>query len=102
MTTQPPVKQLALWVRNEDREDLEKRKVYQAVPDQQAAREGHIRVLDESGENYLDHESYFVPIQLPREAENALRTSSRFEVYPTTFTCAGLAEAAEASRRVNE
>jgi hypothetical protein len=34
-----------------------------------------IRVIDESGEDYLYPQSYFIIIQLPREAEEALRAS---------------------------
>jgi len=75
MTAQRTVKQFALCVNNDDCEDLEKRKVYQIIPDEEAAREGYIRVLDESGEDYLYPESYFVRIQLPQEAENALRAA---------------------------
>jgi hypothetical protein len=42
---------------------LELRKIYQAVPDQAAAKLHHIRVIDESGEDYLYPESYFVAVQ---------------------------------------
>jgi hypothetical protein len=76
MTAQPTLKQFALCVRNDDCEHLEKRKVYQVIPDQDAARDGYIRVVDESGEDYLYPESYFVRIQLPQEAEKALTAAS--------------------------
>ncbi len=33
--------------------DLEMRKIYQVVPDQSAEKEGHLRIVDESGEDYL-------------------------------------------------
>jgi hypothetical protein len=62
----------ALCVRNDYCEDLEVRKVYQVVPDSEAAKEGYIRVLDESGEDYLYPESYFVLVDLPQEATSAL------------------------------
>ena len=62
----------ALCVENKDCEDLEKRKIYQILPDDEAAKEGYLRVIDESGEDYLYPESYFIPIQLPREAQEAL------------------------------
>jgi hypothetical protein len=55
---------------------LELRKIYQAVPDQAAAKFHHIRVIDESGEDgedYLYPESYFVAVQLPQSAEGAVR-----------------------------
>jgi hypothetical protein len=75
MTKQPTTKQFAICVRNDDCEDLEIRKVYQIIPDEEATREGYIRVMDESGEDYLYPESYFVPIELPQEAEKALKAA---------------------------
>ena len=54
-----------LCIRNEDCEDLEPRKVYQVLPDEAAAEDGYIRVIDESGEDYLYPESYFALIELP-------------------------------------
>jgi hypothetical protein len=56
--------------------DLEIRKVYQVVPDESAEREGHLRVVDESGEDYLYPSSYFVPVEVPKEAEQALLLAS--------------------------
>ena len=61
-----------LCVDNKDCEDLEKRKIYQVLPDEDAKQEGYMRIIDESGEDYLYPESYFIPIQLPREAQDAL------------------------------
>lgn len=46
-------------------EDLEARKVYQILPDREAAREGYIRVVDESGEDYVYPSDLFVPVRLP-------------------------------------
>lgn len=66
----------ALCLRNENCEDLEARKIYQVLSDEEAAKEGYIRVIDESGEDYLYPESYFVFIDLPREVE-AVLTSDR-------------------------
>ncbi len=62
----------ALCIENKDCDDLEKRKVYHIVPDDEAAKEGYVRVVDESGEDYLYPESHFVIIQLPRNAQDAL------------------------------
>ena len=63
----------ALCLGNKDCEDLEKRKIYQVLPDDDAKQEGYLRVIDESGEDYLYPESYFILIQLPHEAQEALR-----------------------------
>jgi hypothetical protein len=66
----------ALCVENKDSEDLEKRKIYRVIPDKEAAKEGYLRVVDESGEDYLYPESYFVIVQLPKKAEEAIRAST--------------------------
>jgi hypothetical protein len=65
----------ALCVENKDCEDLEKRKIYQVLPDEEAEKEGYLRIIDESGEDYLYPQSYFVLVQLPREAQEALRVA---------------------------
>ncbi len=57
---------------NKDCDNLEKRKIYRIIPDQEAAKEGYLRVVDESGEDYLYPESYFVLLELPLEAQEAL------------------------------
>jgi hypothetical protein len=51
---------------------LELRKVYQVLPDQAVAKLHQIRVIDESGEDYLYPENYFVVVQIPESAEKAL------------------------------
>ena len=66
----------ALCIENKDCEDLEKRKIYQILPDNDAEKEGYIRVIDESGEDYLYPQSYFILVQLPREAQDALSVAS--------------------------
>jgi hypothetical protein len=63
----------ALCIENKDCEDLDKRKIYQTLADKEAEKDGYLRVIDESGEDYLYPQSYFVLIQLPREAQEALR-----------------------------
>ena len=62
-----------LCIENKDCDDLEKRKVYQVLPDDKAADEGYLRIVDESGEDYLYPESYFISIELPSEVQEALR-----------------------------
>jgi hypothetical protein len=54
-----------LCVRSGTSEDLEVRKVYQARPDRKAASEGYLRIIDESGEDYLYPSEFFVPVRLP-------------------------------------
>jgi hypothetical protein len=54
---------------------LEQRKIYQILADDEAEKEGYLRVVDESGEDYLYPQSYFVLIPLPREAQDALQVA---------------------------
>jgi hypothetical protein len=51
---------------------LETRKIYQVVPDEDAEKIGHIRVIDESGEDYLYPESCFIDANLPKAVEAAV------------------------------
>lgn len=64
--------EFALCVKNDDCEDLERRKVYRVLPDKKADKDGYLRVIDESGEDYLYPASYFIRVQLPQEAEQAI------------------------------
>jgi hypothetical protein len=52
---------------------LELRKLYQAVDDAFAEQHQLIRVVDESGEDYLYPDDYFLRIELPRSVEQALQ-----------------------------
>jgi hypothetical protein len=61
-----------LCIRNDGCDDLELRKVYQVIADPDAGKEGCLRVIDESGEDYLYPADYFVPIELPTDAAKAL------------------------------
>ncbi|MEA3360764.1 MAG: hypothetical protein U9R17_15350 [Thermodesulfobacteriota bacterium] len=65
-----------LCMENKDCEDLERRKIYQVLPDNEASKEGYVRIIDESGEDYLYPESYFISVQLPKEAQEALNVAS--------------------------
>jgi hypothetical protein len=55
---------------------LELRKLYRVIPDDDAANLRQIRVIDESGEDYLYPQSYFVPVELPQSAEKAVLRAS--------------------------
>jgi len=62
-----------LCVRNKDyAASLELRKVYQVLTDSQASKHRQMRVIDESGEDYLYPEEYFVPIKLHQSAGRAV------------------------------
>jgi hypothetical protein len=51
---------------------LERRKIYQVLPDPQATKHGLIRVIDESGEDYLYPQGFFAPIELPQPIRRAV------------------------------
>ena len=65
----------ALCVRSDDCEDLDRRKVYRVLADPAADAEGYLRVLDESVDDYLYPATYFILLDLPREAQKALAVS---------------------------
>ena len=62
-------KSFVICVKNRAAEDLELRKVYRVLGDHAAAADGYLRVIDESGEDYLYPADYFVPIELPQKAK---------------------------------
>jgi hypothetical protein len=70
------VSKFVLCIRNEDCEDLEPRKLYLVLPDEEAAADGYVRVIDESGEDYLYPQDYFLSIELPKAAEKALLSAA--------------------------
>lgn len=56
---------------------LELFKIYQVLPDEDAAQDGDLRIIDESGEDYLYPAAYFVLIELPQEVEQAIVQTSK-------------------------
>src|SRR5438128_7776882 len=77
MRAQKSASAFALCVRDGGSEDLEQRKLYQVLPDRAAAREGYLRVIDESGEDYLYPSELFVPLRLPAAIARRLMSASR-------------------------
>ena len=69
-------KQFVLCIRNKGCEDLEPRKVYPILEDAAATAKGLLRVIDESGEDYLYPADYFIAIDLPPVAVKALTIPS--------------------------
>lgn len=64
----------AICVRNDDYEaSLELRKLYPVLEDDFGSQHGMIRVIDESGEDYLFPSEYFVRVSLPQAVEKKLR-----------------------------
>ncbi|MBI4371352.1 MAG: hypothetical protein HY552_03530 [Elusimicrobia bacterium] len=73
----PLEKRFSICVQNRGAEDLDVRKVYRILPDKAAASEGHLRVIDESGEDYLYPADYFVFVELPQKAKRAWPATRR-------------------------
>ena len=66
-------KRFAMCIDNTDYEaSLIPRKIYEVLPDDEAFKDGFLRITDESGEDYLYYNSHFVLIELPAEAEQML------------------------------
>jgi hypothetical protein len=62
-----------ICVRNKNHPaSLEVRKVYRLLSDEQASKRRQVRVIDESGDDYLYPREYFVPIKLPQSATRAV------------------------------
>lgn len=51
---------------------LERHKIYRVLFDEDAAREGDLRVIDESGDDYLYPAEWFVPIKPPKQVKQAI------------------------------
>ncbi|MBW2005200.1 MAG: hypothetical protein JRI72_11445 [Deltaproteobacteria bacterium] len=72
-----PLPEFVVCINNVDYPaSLELHKIYRVLVDKDAAREGDIRIIDESGDDYLYPSSYFVPIQVPQTVEESLRRAS--------------------------
>ncbi len=70
-----PRKSFAICIDNTDYEaSLIPRKLYEVITDEKAEQDDFIRVIDESGEDYLYHRSHFILIKLPAEVEKILST----------------------------
>jgi len=55
---------------------LELHKIYRVLPDEDAAADSDIRIIDESGEDYLCPASYFASIKVPAAVEESLLRAS--------------------------
>jgi hypothetical protein len=66
-------KQFAICIQNgEYAGTLDLRKVYEVIEDPDAADRNYVRVIDESGEDYVYPRSWFVPVSVPESVEQLL------------------------------
>lgn len=79
MRSHQNIRSFALCIDDGGMDDLEARKVYALLPDRDATGEGLVRVIDESGEDYLYPADLFVPLRLPASVARRLnpRTETR-------------------------
>lgn len=68
--------QFVVCIKNDDCEDLELRKIYEVLPDETASAEDYLRVIDETGEDYLYPAIYFYPVELPQAVRDTLRIAA--------------------------
>ena len=73
MPMRSTTKQFVVCLENQGYEvSLECRKIYRVLPDAKAAKHRQIRVIDESGEDYLYPQRFFAPIELPQAIRRAV------------------------------
>ena len=66
-----------ICIQNKDYEaSLRVRRIYRALPDERATSHKYVRVIDESGEDYLYPRSYFMAIKFPKAVKKALLLES--------------------------
>ena len=75
--TKKSTRRFAVCVQNDGYEaSLERNKIYVLIADPDAEQEGDIRVVDESGEDYLYPADWFVPVDVPKAVEASLLKAS--------------------------
>ena len=68
-----PAKQFVLCIDNTDYEvSLIRGKVYRILTEPRAAKDGLVRIVDESGEDYLYHKSHFVFVDFPEAVKKKI------------------------------
>lgn len=71
------VKKFVICLKNKGYEvSLEPRKIYQALADREAEAHRQLRVIDESGEDYLYPANFFAAIELPPSIRKAVLTAA--------------------------
>ena len=77
MSQRKPALKFAVCVNNEEYPaSLELHKIYRVIPDEDAASDGDLRVIDESGEDYLYPAAWFVFVELPPSVARSLRRAA--------------------------
>ena len=74
--TSKPSSKFVICIEAGENDCLETRKVYQVLPDESAAKDDHIRVIDDSGEDYLYPQSQFVAVEFSQAVEEAILSAA--------------------------
>lgn len=70
-------KELVICVKNDGYDvSLERRKLYVSIADSAAEKHGQVRVVDESGEDYLYPQEFFVAVELPQAIRRAVLSAA--------------------------
>jgi hypothetical protein len=76
-TEDEPERQYAVCISNVGYEaSLEVNKLYAVIPDERAAADGLVRVIDEDGEDYLYPEAWFVAVEVPKAVQDSVSKAS--------------------------
>jgi hypothetical protein len=76
-SSKPKTKSYVVCLRNDEyAASLEPRKLYPLVRDRAAEKHNLLRVIDESGEDYLYPADYFVAVRLPQSVTRAISDAS--------------------------
>ena len=71
-----PKRAFAICIRTDDPDLLTPRRIYQVLPDENAAKSKYIRVIDNEGEDYLYPATYFLFVDFPPAVAQALSKAS--------------------------
>jgi len=70
--TSKPSHEFVICINNESCEDLMRRKIYEILPDEIAVKDHLLRVIDDSGEDYLYSANQFVAVSFTPKIERAI------------------------------
>ncbi len=73
MTTSKTTPQFAICIQSDDPDLLTPRMVYEILPDDDAAKSNHVRVIDNEGEDYLYPADFFVFVEFPQAVRKTLQ-----------------------------
>lgn len=73
MTQETIQRYFAVCINNADyKASLILKKIYEIIPDESASQDDFVRIVDESGEDYLYHKAHFIVVEFPTEVAHAL------------------------------